>query len=194
MGIVYIYGLECPVRNEIMYVGKSLNVSARLAQHIMDAKSGVDSPKCEWIRSLIAHGLRPTAKILDTCDPVLSWDAESKWIEIYRSLNHCLTNVPYEDRKRFRPSALAPTEPICDVDVSIFDAVNRLEKQNGRRYTESQIAKATGLHRHTIATLMRGKPDRVIVKLLHFFASEGMPVTVKDLFVTLPAAESEPPR
>ncbi len=66
--------------------------------------------------------------------------------------------------------------------LKIFDTVNQLEKQNGRRYTESQIAKATGLHRHTIAAVMKGKPDKTLSKLLAFFAAEGMPITVGDLF------------
>ena len=80
------------------------------------------------------------------------------------------------------------------VELKIFDAVNQLEKRNGRRYTESQIAQATGLHRHTIASLMRGKPDRVIAKILAFFESEGAPVAINDLFVTLPTPESESSR
>lgn len=68
--------------------------------------------------------------------------------------------------------------------LKIFDAVNQLEKRNGRRYTESEIATATGLHRHTVAAAMKGKPDKTLSKLLTFFESEGMPVTVNDLFTT----------
>lgn len=66
--------------------------------------------------------------------------------------------------------------------VSLFDALNRLEGQNERRYTDAEIAKATGLHRHTISALRRGKAEPTLDKLLDFFAAEGMPVTVQDLF------------
>lgn len=66
--------------------------------------------------------------------------------------------------------------------LKIFDAVNQLEKHNGRRYSESEIAAATKLHRHTIAAVMKGKHDKTLSKLLAFFASEGMPITVGDLF------------
>jgi hypothetical protein len=73
--------------------------------------------------------------------------------------------------------------------LKIFDAVNRLEKRNGRRYSESEIAAATGLHRHTIAAVMKGKQDKTLSKLLAFFASEGMPITVADLFTVTDSSE-----
>lgn len=66
--------------------------------------------------------------------------------------------------------------------LKIFDAINKLEKHNERRYTESQIAKATGLHRHTVAAAMKGKPDKTLSKLLAFFKSEGLDIAVGDLF------------
>lgn len=73
--------------------------------------------------------------------------------------------------------------------LKIFDAVNKLESHTGRRYTESEIAKATGLHRHTVAAAMRGKPDKTLSKLLAFFRAEGLDITVADLFtVDTPAS------
>lgn len=66
--------------------------------------------------------------------------------------------------------------------LKIFDAVNQLEKRNGRRYSEAEIAAATKLHRHTIAAVMKGKPDKTLSKLLTFFAAEGMPIQVGELF------------
>ena len=69
-------------------------------------------------------------------------------------------------------------------ELKIFDAINRLEGKNGRRYTDAQIATATGLHRHTVRILRNGKPEPTIDKLLDFFASEGMPLTVGDLYET----------
>mgnify|MGYP000609011282 CR=1 FL=1 len=73
--------------------------------------------------------------------------------------------------------------------LKIFDAVNQLEKHSGKRYTETQIAKATGLHRHTVAAAMRGKPDKTLTKLMAFFAAEGMPVQVGDLFTVTDSSD-----
>ncbi len=73
--------------------------------------------------------------------------------------------------------------------LKIFNAVNQLEKHSGRRWSESEIATATGLHRHTIAALMKGKPDRTLSALLDFFAAEGMPITVADLFTVTSTGE-----
>lgn len=69
------------------------------------------------------------------------------------------------------------------VTLSIYDAVNALEKTNRRRYTDNEIATATGLHRQTIATLRKGKQEKTIAKLLDYFRAEGLEVGVADLFV-----------
>ena len=67
--------------------------------------------------------------------------------------------------------------------LNIFRVIKRLEAINGRTYTDQQIATATGLHRHTISTMRKGKAEPTLDKLLEFFRREGMPITVADLFV-----------
>lgn len=67
--------------------------------------------------------------------------------------------------------------------LNIFRVIKRLEALNGRTYTDQQIATATGLHRHTISTMRKGKAEPTLDKLLEFFRREGMPITVADLFV-----------
>ena len=69
-----------------------------------------------------------------------------------------------------------------DVTLSIYNAINALERVNRRRYTDNEIAKATGLHRHTVAGLRKGKPEDTITRLLDFFVAEGMPIAISDLF------------
>lgn len=68
------------------------------------------------------------------------------------------------------------------VELNIYDVINKLEGQNKRRYTDNQIAKATGLHRHTIRVMRAGKHEPTFEKLLNFFAAEGMSITPNDIF------------
>ena len=66
--------------------------------------------------------------------------------------------------------------------LNIFDAINRLEAKNKRQYSDAEIAKLTGLHRHTINVMRKGKAEPTLDKLMTFFASEGMPITPNDIF------------
>lgn len=73
------------------------------------------------------------------------------------------------------------------IKLNFLELLQSLERQkNGRRYTYSEIADKAGLSRQTATKLFTGKSKAIdlatIDKLLAFFAAEGMPVTVGDLF------------
>ena len=69
------------------------------------------------------------------------------------------------------------------VQLDIFKPLKLLEAQNGKEYTIKEVARKTGLHRHTITALMSGRDDTTLAKLLAFFHAEGMPITPNDLFI-----------
>lgn len=54
-----IYFLMDPRDWEIRYVGCSTQLRARLITHLSEARTRGKSPKCQWIRELMAAGLRP---------------------------------------------------------------------------------------------------------------------------------------
>lgn len=64
----------------------------------------------------------------------------------------------------------------------IYQALNRLEGLSQRRYSDNEIAALTGLHRHTIASIRKGREDKLISHLLQFFHDQNMPISVEDLF------------
>lgn len=68
--------------------------------------------------------------------------------------------------------------------------IRQLESKNNRDYEYQQIAKASGLSRFTVASIANNVSIRIelrtIDKLLDFFAAEGMPVTVDQLFTDAP--------
>lgn len=64
----------------------------------------------------------------------------------------------------------------------------RLEQLKNRRYSFAEIAAASGLTRQGVRRLLKEPSDRIDVDtinhLLDFFAAEGMPITINDLFTT----------
>lgn len=71
---------------------------------------------------------------------------------------------------------------------NLFTLKRQLEIAKRREYTWVQIAAATDVHPNTLHNIATNKTRRVdldiVEKLLAFFAAEGMPVTINDLFTT----------
>lgn len=69
---------------------------------------------------------------------------------------------------------------------NLHKPLSQLEQMKNRRYSFNEIALATGLTRQGVRRLLKEPSDRIdvntIAKLLSFFATEGMPITVSDLF------------
>lgn len=72
--------------------------------------------------------------------------------------------------------------------LNIFDAINKLEAKNKRKYSDVDLSRLTGLHRHTIKTLRAGKDEPTLDKLIAFFASEGIPIEPNDIFIFPPSS------
>jgi hypothetical protein len=79
------------------------------------------------------------------------------------------------------------------VTHNLFELKRRLEIHKRRRYTWTDISSATGIHRNTLnnyaSNKSRGVDLDVVGKLLDFFASEGLLVTVADLFTVTEETE-----
>lgn len=70
---------------------------------------------------------------------------------------------------------------------NLHKPLSELEQKKNRRYSYAEIAEISGLTRQGIRRLLKEPSDRIDVhtigRLLHFFESEGMPLTINDLFV-----------
>jgi hypothetical protein len=73
-----------------------------------------------------------------------------------------------------------------NIKLAIFEQLKRLEAMKGRNYQHAEIAVKTGLSRHTVKTVFSNATTRIdlatMEAVLTFFHSEGLPVTVADLF------------
>ena len=76
------------------------------------------------------------------------------------------------------------------VMFNLFDVVKQLERHKGETVTNTYVAERSGLSRFTIQKIVNNDSERVdlssLAALLDFFAAEGMPVTVADLFTVTP--------
>jgi hypothetical protein len=72
------------------------------------------------------------------------------------------------------------------IEFNLIRPLAQLEIKNGRRYTYTDIARKAKVNRQTVRNLMTEPPDQINVHtlggLLDFFAAEGMPIGVADLF------------
>lgn len=72
---------------------------------------------------------------------------------------------------------------------NLFRLIAQLEANTGKPYPLQTIATKSGVHRHTVEVLVSGQPQGVQFKtmaaLIDFFAAEGMPVTLNDLFTVV---------
>lgn len=79
---VYIYGLKCPEKNIIRYIGKSKKPKSRYSAHLSHAKARrYDNIHLyRWIAKLLRNNLKPELVILDTCSNHDWKDREKSWI------------------------------------------------------------------------------------------------------------------
>jgi hypothetical protein len=105
---VYIYGLVCPIAEQIMYVGKTNSLETRANQHLYDASSGCKSIKSQWIRDLLAVGEYPTMNVLEICTEHNHLERELFWIEQFRLINPDMKNR--HDCVKSFPTGKARTE------------------------------------------------------------------------------------
>lgn len=75
---------------------------------------------------------------------------------------------------------------MTNIAFNLFTLKRQLEIRNGRPYSWKEIARATGIHRNTLQNIASNKTggidNGVLGNLLDFFAAEGMPVSLSDLF------------
>jgi hypothetical protein len=90
---VFIYTLSDPRNNQIRYVGKSVNLEARLKGHLSTSRHAErNSNKGKWIMSLYDENLEPVIEAIDEV-PADEWEYwEHFWIQTFLVWGCDLTN------------------------------------------------------------------------------------------------------
>lgn len=76
---IYIYGLFCPLTDDLRYIGKSVDPEGRLRRHL-DAARKPKNYNQRWIASLIRQGLKPVMSVL------LEIEEGEDWAEVERAM------------------------------------------------------------------------------------------------------------
>lgn len=79
MTTTYIYALVDPRDNAIRYVGKTVDIKNRLAQHMSDGSGSKE--KREWVESLRSISLFPEVRILAVVNSDNCFTEEKSWIK-----------------------------------------------------------------------------------------------------------------
>lgn len=90
--VVYIYSLGEPGTHEVRYIGKTVDLQARLYVHLCDTSN---THKAHWIQSLRAQDKKPVMQVLETLtNPTESeWiTSEMFWISHFKAQGFNLTN------------------------------------------------------------------------------------------------------
>lgn len=120
--ISYIYSLNCPITNEIKYIGKTIDPNVRLKSHLSEVKKKTRNKKNNWVISLTRKGLVPIMKIIE----VIPFDQEDEreifWIDYYRNLGFDLKNLTIGGSGRRSPENDI-TRPIIRSDGKIFKSL-----------------------------------------------------------------------
>lgn len=98
-----VYGLVCPIKKEIVYVGVALDVQARIVGHINEPRNtSRKSPLLDYFRRLIKKGVQHKVKAVILASDV-STDKrnliEREWI-IRLSATHNLLNRVHAPKKQ----------------------------------------------------------------------------------------------
>lgn len=91
----YIYTLECPITNEIRYVGKTIDINKRYYQHISLSKLKKIKNKhlSNWILTLANKQVLPKIEIIDETDSI-DWEwLEQYWISQFKTWGFRLVNL-----------------------------------------------------------------------------------------------------
>ena len=64
VSMYYFYTLNCPITNEVKYVGRTVNLENRLRNHIYEAKKNNRNKRERWIVSLLRKNLLPTMIVI----------------------------------------------------------------------------------------------------------------------------------
>lgn len=75
------------------YVGKTVNLKARLHRHCADYDRGKVTHCSTWVKGLLNDGLEPMMEVLEECNEETWREAERDWIAKARNFGLDLTNM-----------------------------------------------------------------------------------------------------
>lgn len=92
MSTIYIYALRDPRDGKVFYVGKTIQLQVRFADHCRAGRREKNPMRRRMILELRKEGFKPILHILESCTDEKWQEREIFWIREYRRLGHPLCN------------------------------------------------------------------------------------------------------
>jgi len=148
-GIIYV--LIDPRTNRKRYVGYTgVGLVNRIKRHLQEARRGVRTHKCNWLRELIAEGLAPLSQVIEEVSD--SWQGRERfWIAHYRESESLVNESDGGDGSpghAVSESARATLSAKLRGRVVPEDQKRRMsEVLRGKKKSPEHVAKLTGVER-----------------------------------------------
>jgi predicted GIY-YIG superfamily endonuclease len=84
----FLYKLIDPITKEVKYIGYTKRPKTRLWEHIRDAKVGIKTYKCDWIRSLINEAVKFTGVSSKQIKKLIELNKKSRKGFLFQKLIH----------------------------------------------------------------------------------------------------------
>lgn len=146
MGNVYIYGLICPLGQEIRYVGKTINLKSRLKNHLFNVNHSNGPHRKNWIKKLLSKNIFPVLTVLEISNNENWAEREKYWIRYLKNKGNNLTNISIGGR------GITTGRPLSEETKKKIGDANR-----GRRHTEETKKKIRAKNIGRILTLVQRK-------------------------------------
>ncbi len=167
----FIYGLVCPISNEIRYIGKSDNPRKRLQEHLNERRH---NHRGNWIQGLRVQGLAPILIILEETDADLWQECERRHIAAARAQGYRLTNqtnggegggilgriLSTTSRERIANAQRGrKRSPAANEKISAYQRQKRLSDETKQRISEAR--KGIQFSQETIEKLQRAATGKI---------------------------------
>lgn len=91
--MVKIYLLRDPDTNLARYVGKTVNLKLRLANHLCPSALSKGHHRARWLSKLVSEGKKPIVYVIEEVEDLLADERERFWIKTLKVSGCDLTNT-----------------------------------------------------------------------------------------------------
>lgn len=167
-----IYGLYCPITDNIHYIGKSSRGFIRPTEHMNRSHSIKIST---WVESLSMLGYKPVVKILEECTSDNINEKEIYWIEKLSGEGEYLLNMTHNN----------VSEIIINNKYSFKDDLYRIGREikkirNNMGLSQELIAKTSNIDRKTLYRIECGHKGIVLSAILRVLSVLGYELVLKE--------------
>ncbi len=130
---ICIYLLIDPRYNNVRYIGQTNNISRRFREHLLEAKSGKNTHKNNWIMSLIKNNLKPEIEIIELDLNNSEGDFwEQHYISLYKSFGFYLVNKTNGGESKEEKSRLKISAKLKGHSMSEYTKQKLKESRKGK--------------------------------------------------------------